>query len=411
MLMAKKRFASKCVIFLTILFTLVACSNEEITITAEDASVYGIVETNMSIEEKLEDFEYMYTLLEENYPFFEVNKRLHNVDWLKNKKKYENIIKNTKNDAEFFLAIDCILSDLNNPHTHVFNGEVYKRFYKHFHPYEHEVLNYEKSMERYDFDGNVEKIKLNPNSDFLTSHDEVLETKVLIEDEVAYMKISSMSYNHIKEDYKKVEAFLKEVEDYDKLIIDIRGNTGGFDDYWKNIVGFLIDDTLKVEYYSFYRGAYRDKYDLYAVPFSKPLAELDGKNLDKFPAEVKEDFDYYTKNIVMVQPWNVLDFKGKVYLLVDRYVFSSAEKFASFAKDSGFATLIGEPTGGDRVFSEIPFAYLPNSGLIIRFSAELGINVDGTINMETKTIPHIEVDATPNEDFNKDKCIQAALED
>ncbi len=81
---------------LTILFTLVACSNEEITITAEDASVYGIVETNMSIEEKLEDFEYMYTLLEENYPFFEVNKRLHNVDWLKNKKKYENIIKNTK---------------------------------------------------------------------------------------------------------------------------------------------------------------------------------------------------------------------------------------------------------------------------------------------------------------------------
>lgn len=409
--MDKKRFASKCVIFLTILFTLVACSNEEITITAEDASVYGIVETNMSIEEKLEDFEYMYTLLEENYPFFEVNKRLHNVDWLKNKKKYENIIKNTKNDAEFFLAIDCILSDLNNPHTHVFNGEVYKRFYKHFHPYEHEVLNYEKSMERYDFDGNVEKIKLNPNSDFLTSHDEVLETKVLIEDEVAYMKISSMSYNHIKEDYKKVEAFLKEVEDYDKLIIDIRGNTGGFDDYWKNIVGFLIDDTLKVEYYSFYRGAYRDKYDLYAVPFSKPLAELDGKNLDKFPAEVKEDFDYYTKNIVMVQPWNVLDFKGKVYLLVDRYVFSSAEKFASFAKDSGFATLIGEPTGGDRVFSEIPFAYLPNSGLIIRFSAELGINVDGTINMETKTIPHIEVDATPNEDFNKDKCIQAALED
>ena len=409
--MDKKRFASKCVIFLTILFTLVACSNEEITITAEDASVYGIVETNMSIEEKLEDFEYMYTLLEENYPFFEVNKRLHNVDWLKNKKKYENIIKNTKNDAEFFLAIDCILSDLNNPHTHVFNGEVYKRFYKHFHPYEHEVLNYEKSMERYDFDGNVEKIKLNPNSDFLTSHDEVLETKVLIEDEVAYMKISSMSYNHIKEDYKKVEAFLKEVEDYDKLIIDIRGNTGGFDDYWKNIVGFLIDDTLKVEYYSFYRGAYRDKYDLYAVPFSKPLAELDGENLDKFPAEVKEDFDYYTKNIVMVQPWDVLDFKGKVYLLVDRYVFSSAEKFASFAKDSGFATLIGEPTGGDRVFSEIPFAYLPNSGLIIRFSAELGINVDGTINMETKTIPHIEVDATPNEDFNKDKCIQAALED
>ncbi len=38
------------------------------------------------------------------------------------------------------------------------------------------------------------------------------------------------------------------------------------------------------------------------------------------------------------------------------------------------------------------------------------INADGTINMETKTIPHIEVDPTPNEDFTKDKCIQAVIE-
>jgi len=409
--MEKRRFIIIYVILITIMFGLIGCSNDDIAITAEDAEAYGIIETNMSTDEKLEDFEYMYTLLKENYPFFKVNKRLHNVDWLKNKSKYEKMIKNTKNDAEFFVALDKILSDLNNPHTHIFSGDVYKRYYKHFYPYEHPILNYEKSMERYGFDGNVENIDLDPNSDFLITDDEVLKTDILIEDEVAYMKIDSMSYNHIKEDYVKVEAFLKEVEDYDKLIIDIRGNTGGFDDYWKNIVGFLIDETLKVEYYSFYRGDYRDKYDLYKVPFSKPIEDLDEGILNEFPPEVREDYDYYSKNVVMVQPWNVLDFKGKVYLLVDRYVFSSAEKFASFAKDSGFATLIGEPTGGDRVFPEIPFAYLPNSGFVIRFSAELGINSDGTINMETKTIPHIQVDATPNDDFTKDMCIQAAIED
>lgn len=413
--MGNKRFAkfsALLLIMMLLLSTVSGCnSKDEVTTIAMDASEYGIVETNMSTEEKLEDFEYMYKLLEENYPFFEVNKRLYNVDWLGNKKKYTKIIKNTKNDAEFFVAIGRILSDLNNDHTHVFNGEVYNRYYKHFYPMEHEVLSYEKSMARYGFGGDVEKIEIDPNSNFLISDEPVLKTDILIEDEVAYIKIKSMSAYHITEDYSKISDFLKKVEDYDKIIIDIRGNGGGFDDYWKNIVRFLIDESKTMEYYSFFRGDYRDKYEMYKVAFAKPIDKLDEEILAKFPPEVKTDFDKFDTNYVSLQPWNVLDFKGKVYLLVDKYVFSSSEKFASFAKDSGFATLVGETTGGDRVFPEIPFAYLHNSGLVIRFSAELGINADGTINMETRTVPDIEVDPTTNGDFTQDKCIQAVIED
>lgn len=412
--MGYKRFGRLSALILIMMFLLRAVtgcnSKDEVTI-ALDASDYGIVETNMSTEEKLEDFEYMYNLLEDNYTFFEVNKRLHNLDWLRNKKKYAKKIKNTKNDAEFFVAINYILGDLNNDHTHAFNGEVYKRYYKHFYPMEHDVLNYEKSKVRYGFDGNVNNIEINPNSNFLISNEPVLKTDILIEDELAYLKIKSMSAYHIKEDYSKVQDFLKRVEDYDKLIIDIRGNGGGFDDYWGNIVRFLIDETKTLEYYSFFRGDYRDKYEMYKVSTAKPIDKLSPEVLDKFPSEVKKNFEKYDTNYVVLQPWNVLDFKGKVYLLVDKYVFSSSEKFASFAKDSGFATLVGETTGGDRVFPEIPFAYLPNSGIIIRFSSELGINADGTINMETRTVPDIMVDPTPNEDFNQDKCIQAVIED
>lgn len=39
------------------------------------------------------------------------------------------------------------------------------------------------------------------------------------------------------------------------------------------------------------------------------------------------------------------------------------------------------------------------------------MNADGIINMETKTTPYIYVDSTPNEDFTKDACIQAAIND
>ncbi|MDU5083404.1 S41 family peptidase [uncultured Tissierella sp.] len=391
---------------------LTGCVFEDRTMTtAMEASYYGIVETNMSMEEKLEDFEYMYELLKDNYPFFKVNKRLHNVDWLGNKKQYTRKIKSTQNDAEFLVSINDILNDLNNPHTHVFNGEVYKRYYKHFYPFQHDVLNYERAMARYGFDGNVETIQINPEYNFLISNEPVLKTDILIENKLAYLKIESMSAYHIEEDYSRIQDFLKEVEDYEKLIIDIRGNLGGFDKYWHNLVEFLIDEAKITKYYSFFRGGYRDKYRMYKVSSVKPVDNLDEEILAKFPPEVKTDFDEYTINYIMLYPFDELDFKGKVYLLVDRNVFSSSEKFASFAKDTGFATLVGETTGGDRVFPEIPFAYLPNSGLVIRFSAELGINSDGTINMETRTVPDIQVDPTPNEDFKQDKCIQAVIED
>ena len=42
-------------------------------------------------KEKLDDFEYMYTILKENYPFFEVNKRVNGLDWLSNKDEYINV--------------------------------------------------------------------------------------------------------------------------------------------------------------------------------------------------------------------------------------------------------------------------------------------------------------------------------
>lgn len=63
------------------------------------------------------------------------------------------------------------------------------------------------------------------------------------------------------------------------------------------------------------------------------------------------------------------------------------------------------------VFEEILIIHLPKSKFVIRYSRELVINPDGTINMESKTIPHIQVVPTPNDDFNKDECIQAVIRD
>ncbi len=384
-------------------------SKEIFQTTAEDASYYGIIEAKFNNKEKLNDFNYLYNLLEENYPFFKVNQRLHNTDWLSNKNKYERIIKNAEYDAEFLVAMNNILSELNDDNTYILSGDMYNRYYKHYYPERLEILHYEKSLIRYNFDGSLD---IDPNNNFIFHNGPVLDTKVLIDSELAYMKIKAMSHYHIDQDYDKIKSFLKDVEDYDKLIIDIRGNSGGSDDYWKNIVELLIDDVYSAEYYSFFKQTSKSTNDPFKVPSLTTIKDLDEKVLEQLPEEIKTDFNFYKTNLVQIDPEGDINFKGKVYLLVDEEVVSSSEKFAAFAKDTGFATLVGDTTGGGMAFADIPIANVPVGGYIISYSRELVLNSDYTINMETKTIPHILIDDhIPNNDFTKDKCIQAVIND
>lgn len=391
-------------------------SRDEFQVTAKDASHYDIIEAKLENKHKMFDFNYLYETLEENYPFFRVNERLNGVNWLENKSKYKRMIRNTKTDAEYLLALNKILGDLNNKHVKVFDGREYKKIYKGYYKSfaENDKLQYLPMydafsnpfvMERYDFVENLGDIKLYTEP--------ILETKILIEDELAYMKIKEMAnFNQAQEDLIKIKEFLKNIEVYEKLIIDIRGNSGGQDEYWKNIVSLITDKTLEVNYYSFFKGGHRYELDPYKVQGLTTIKVLDDDVLVNFPKEVEEYFNYYKKDFININPQdNNLNFKGKVYLLVDKDVFASAENFAAFAKDSGFATLVGEATGGNRIFEEVPIIHLPRTKFVIRYSREMGMNKDGTINMETKTTPHIEVDPTYKEDFNKDESIQAVIKD
>ncbi len=82
-------------------------------------------------------------------------------------------------------------------------------------------------------------------------------------------------------------------------------------------------------------------------------------------------------------------FAGKIWLLVDEYVYSSSEAFTVFCKDTGFATIVGSPTGGDGIGIDPVFLVLPNSGLIVRYSALFGLNPDGSSNEEFGTTPDL----------------------
>lgn len=379
--------------------------------TAESVEHYRILDAGFTSSEKLEDFKYLYDHLEENYPFFEVNKRLNGIDWFGNIKMYKRILRNTSNDAEYYVALEKIIGDLNDVNTFVLNGDDYRRFFKHYYPDKAPILTNIRSMGRYHFFEGPDKIELNPDSDLIFHNGPVLDTRKLVDDELAYMKIEAMSYYHLEEDYPRIKEFLKEVENYDKLIIDIRGNSGWSDEYWTRIVELLIDEKLSAEYYSYFTHNPRAKTELYQLENVTTIRDLDREILSRFPEEIQTYLNFYKVNTIEIHPNPEVNFRGKVYLLVDSKVSSAAEKFAAFAKDTAFATLVGGKTGGGMTFDEVPLYSLPYGGFIIRYNREMVMNSDGTINMEAKTSPHIVVEEGFSEDLSKDKAIQAVIED
>ena len=75
--------------------------------------------SQLSTEQKIQDFEFLYQTLEENYPYFDAAKRQFNLDWLSNKEQYLEKIKNTPNDSAYLMAMMSIVYGLQCPHLYM----------------------------------------------------------------------------------------------------------------------------------------------------------------------------------------------------------------------------------------------------------------------------------------------------
>lgn len=409
-ILRKRSLLLICISIIFILIASTGCTHSKESIT--------ILNNPLTTEQKLEDFEYMYNLLKENYPFFEVNKRLNGVDWLANKEEYIERIKATNTDQEFIDEMKKIVSELNNGHTHVVDKDDFKWYYsvytntkyKHANKPWAEVFNDKRVLHRYGF--NKSMAEENRQLGYFGNNKPAFETEIIKPNEIAYLRIKTMDGERVEEDGKEIRKFYEEIKDYKKLIIDIRGNGGGSDAYWmENVIEPLAKEPISVDNYVFTRGDYGKPFYKARWIKLKSVDNLDDSIINQMPKEIKSDFDNYWLSSRTIKPKNPIDFNGKIYLLVDKVVYSSSESFAAFCKDSGFATLVGETTGGDGIGIDPLFFYLPNSGLVIRFSSLLALNGDFTINEEVKTIPHVQVSAERVIVKEYDDAIQYVIND
>lgn len=393
------------------------------------------VNESLSIEEVQEDFEYLWQLLSENYPFFEVNKRLNGVDFLNNKEKYWASVKQAKTKDELYFAISNMLLDLNNSHVNLFSrdnqsavrnyfygvtklstadGNAYKKYYD----VVLEPFKAEKSIEYYG------ELPENPDlgvPDSLKINGMENNRSVLVssfkDNKILYVRVDSFSTVFLERDYPYIYDFISNHKEAEALIIDIRNNGGGNPGYWGRVfVEPIIDKPIsRTNYLLFKQGEYNMKYinALKSVYYETlfPISTLDKNNFKNAKEEVFRDFETFYREEDGYLPTNSYGFKGKVYLLIGPTVFSASEKFASFSKETGFATLVGQKTGGDGITRTPLYFVLPNSGILGRYPYIYGMNSRGEANEEVKTEPdYLVEDISQPTDLNKDSCILKVLE-
>ncbi|MFX0094832.1 MAG: S41 family peptidase [Candidatus Hodarchaeota archaeon] len=211
-------------------------------------------------------------------------------------------------------------------------------------------------------------------------------TKLYPEDKVGYLQIGSMA--NPSDYHSQIMSFYQSIADYNHLIIDIRGNAGGNDNFWLEEIVFplLKEQTDLSVYYAFNDKA------IYSHKFRElnNVTEIVSKaDFDYLPPEtLSDDVKIYNKSYsIPVQP-NTVAFNGSISVLTDKIIYSSSETFAAFCKITGFAKLYGTSTGGDGIGDKTYFT-LPNSKLVICFSYILGLFPSGYANEEIHTPPDV----------------------
>ncbi|WP_461599794.1 S41 family peptidase [Winogradskyella sp.] len=211
-------------------------------------------------------------------------------------------------------------------------------------------------------------------------------------DQMAYLKLGTFDVDEETGYEQFVEdAFLKiQEENISKLIIDVRGNTGGQTQAGAEVIKYLTSEKINQA------SAAIEKLS----ESTNGIFGYKGK-----PGEIiKMDV---TKDAIIEPVAQSKRFNGEVILLIDEMTFSAGIVFATTIQDHNLARLVGQPTGGHaNQTGNITTFHLPNTKLLVLVPCRYITRVSGDTSLH-----RVEPDITVYEDADPkiDKTFQVAL--
>lgn len=387
-------------------------------VLSEFAKTENVNWFGLTNEQMLEDFDYLYKALKENYPYFGTLKRMYGVDLDEEYNNSRKLVESCKSEAEFYSIIENFTRKANMvghlsaiaPFDYDWYVETYNnlegipQYYWGQMKKLADAYGNELSTESYKRMGNIfwpvyDKVQAyyeaQENEETVVDEDDInsqeyknVQTKIIEEGKTAYIAVNSFDMSCYTEDKKVLFDFYEQIKDYENVIFDFTMNGGGGMSYFDDlIVAPNIDKPLSADVYELVKaGSLNEEFiEVSTMDDISNLPELPKMNQD----DLKE-LDAMLKNTYEVKPSNESKMlNGKIWILVSENVFSSSEYAAMFTKTTGFATLVGTQTGGDGIGSDPIPVVMPNSGLIVRYSPIYGITSDGTGSQEFGTTPDI----------------------
>ena len=241
-------------------------------------------------------------------------------------------------------------------------------------------------------------------------------------DDIGYIRIKSfmgspldfLFKQFIKKDRKKIKAFLERSGGkYEKLIIDVRNNSGGDPVYfYDNLIRPFLDQSVTYKHtVGLKRRFLKD---------TKPsvLRELRKALVPKYVINIKEvmppeGFDnkkwIFYEIRRRLEPTKPYTFNGEIFILINAGCFSACDDYANTIKRIGIATLAGQRTGGAGGigYCMTPFVRLPQSGMVFALDIHLPLNPDGSFTALHGLEPDIELpDADPPKSITKEYLLK-----
>jgi len=168
-------------------------------------------------------------------------------------------------------------------------------------------------------------------------------------------------YSFAVGEYDKYKLFLRNTfrkiaaDKIESLIIDVRDNTGGFPKVSSDLFHYISEEYFKtmamteMKVSKTYRKHFMERYNanLYQIHFRKNLHYVDLESImQKDIGTMIKEVDFFNEEPRTEKN----EFNGDLYLLTDNRSFSASSSFAATFRCYQMGLIIGQETGGTKVF-------------------------------------------------------------
>ena len=397
-------------IFALSLFILIGCQVSNDKNQETDPFLKDLTPIQLTM---VEDYEYFWDFAENNFAIMAMVQR-NGFDKEEIYETYKLEIKKCEDYHDFnVFVMEKIAMKFKQSleyQTMPFTDEWYSVFLSVFDYYDEALRNHDYTMytqehleltnEGYEFLADIlegsknyyerEDIKLNTSDQNFN----FIEYKIIEEDEIAYIRFYQMIAS--KKEQEKLVEFLNKVAHYPNLIIDIRGNNNGEEFVISPIFDSLASETYEFETTFVSKSSENNNNYLNATTnfFNEALPITDNVLGEQFNSDDLNTVDQYFKSETKIEFNEELynGFDGEIYLLVDEDVYGNSDSFAYVCKKTQFATVVGKTnTAGYGIAIYNNAFMLPNSEIVWLYTDKIGLNPDGSSNIEFGTTPDIIV--------------------